>query len=71
MTGRSDRDVWVEICPDGPLLLRGAETVQDSTGVTHQVTRPVAALCLCERSQRSPWCDGTHKFLNRPDDGGV
>ena len=26
-------------------------------------TRPVVAVCACARSQRAPWCDGTHKVV--------
>ncbi|HET8561726.1 MAG TPA: CDGSH iron-sulfur domain-containing protein [Marmoricola sp.] len=55
--------VQVERCPDGPVLVRGAGTVVDSDGEEHEVTRPVVALCTCGRSQRTPWCDGTHKFV--------
>ena len=65
--------VRVSACPDGPLLVRGADEVTDEDGVVHPVTRPVVALCRCERSQRMPWCDGTHRALarariNRGDD---
>ncbi|NYG57161.1 CDGSH-type Zn-finger protein [Nocardioides daedukensis] len=50
-------------CPDGPLLVRGAETWTDDDGVEHPITRPVVAVCRCDKSQRQPWCDGTHKFI--------
>jgi CDGSH-type Zn-finger protein len=53
----------VELCPDGPALVRGADEVVDSAGVAHPTTRPVVAVCLCGRSQRAPWCDGTHKVV--------
>ena len=49
----------------GPMLLRGATSVQDATGTVHAVTRPVVALCRCEKSSRLPWCDGTHKVIPR------
>lgn len=55
--------VRVRACPQGPLLLRGAEVVVDDEGTEHQVTRPVVALCVCDRSARKPWCDGTHKAI--------
>ncbi len=55
----------VEICADGPALVRGADTVIDDAGESHPTTRPVVAVCLCGRSQRAPWCDGTHKFIKR------
>ena len=61
MTG----EVRVRRCPDGPLLLRGADTVRDDAGVEHPVTRPVVAVCACGKSARQPWCDSTHKSLRR------
>ncbi len=59
-------EVTVEICPDGPLLIRGAGSVRDPDGVEHPVTRPVVAVCACGKSARLPWCDSTHKALRRP-----
>lgn len=53
----------VVLCPDGPMLLRGAESVQDADGTVHPVERPVVAVCRCEKSSRLPWCDGTHKVI--------
>lgn len=58
-------EVSVRLCPDGPLLVRGADTVRDDGGIQHPVTRPVVALCLCGKSARLPWCDSTHKSLRR------
>jgi iron-binding CDGSH zinc finger protein len=52
-----------ELCPDGPLLVRHAATVEDRDGEIHEVTRPVVALCICDLSQRAPWCDSTHKSI--------
>lgn len=57
------REVSVQRCPDGPLLVRGADTVRDADGTEHEVTRPVVAMCMCGTSARLPWCDGTHKVL--------
>jgi CDGSH-type Zn-finger protein len=62
---RTRRPVVVEPCPGGPILVRGADVVQDSDGTSHVVTRPVVALCTCDKSQRLPWCDGTHKAVVR------
>ena len=56
-------EVHVRYCPDGPLLVRGADHVIDEEGTHHQVTRPVVAVCVCGRSSRAPWCDGTHKSV--------
>jgi hypothetical protein len=63
------REVSVRACPDGPLLVRGAESVEDPDGVPHPVTRPVVAVCTCGKSARLPWCDSTHKSLRRRDRG--
>lgn len=58
-------DVEVTPCPDGPLLVRGADAVRDKDGTLHATTRPVVAVCTCDKSQRMPWCDGTHKVVRR------
>lgn len=55
--------VEMTACPRGPVLLRGATSVADSEGRPHPVTRPVVAVCMCGKTQRDPWCDGTHKVL--------
>ena len=56
-------EVVVRACVGGPLLVRGADKVQDETGQEHEVTRPVVALCMCGKSARKPWCDSTHKAI--------
>lgn len=53
----------VILCPGGPMLLRGDHLVQDADGVEHRTTRPVSAVCRCDKSAVQPWCDGTHKVL--------
>ena len=53
--------VSVQLCPGGPMLVRGAAEVTDEDGDVHPVGRPVVALCRCRRSQRMPWCDSSHK----------
>jgi hypothetical protein len=56
----------VRRCGEGPWLVRGADAVVDEAGTVHAAERPVVAVCACSRSQRAPWCDGTHKVLRRP-----
>ena len=59
-------DVEITLCGEnGPALVRGAHLVRDQQGREHPVTRPVVGVCMCGRSQRAPWCDGTHKFIKR------
>ena len=55
--------VVVRVVPDGPLLIRGADTIRDENGNYHEVTRPVVAVCACGKSARKPWCDSTHKAI--------
>ena len=62
---KNDAGVVVRACPDGPLLVRGADTVMDEDGIEHVVTRPVVAVCACGKSSRKPWCDSTHKSIPR------
>lgn len=57
--------VEVRPCAGGPDLVRGAEAVVDDEGRTHEVTRPVVAVCRCEKSGRMPWCDSTHKSVRQ------
>ena len=59
----------VVICPDGPMLVRGAGAVQDSQGRVLAVDRPVVAVCRCGKSGSAPWCDGTHKVIPGGVDG--
>jgi CDGSH-type Zn-finger protein len=54
-------------CPDGPTLVRRADAIVDGNGTEHLVQRPVVAVCTCDKSQRLPWCDSTHKALHRRD----
>lgn len=51
-------------CPDGPLLVRGmGREITDGEGTVHRTSRPVSAVCRCDKSALRPWCDGTHKLL--------
>jgi len=57
------KDARTRICPEGPILVRGATVVVDEHGVEHVPTRPVVAICGCGKSARKPWCDSTHKSV--------
>jgi CDGSH-type Zn-finger protein len=65
MAADARKEVELTYCPDGPLLVRGADAVNDADGERHEVTRPVVAVCLCGKSSRKPWCDGTHKLVTK------
>ena len=56
-------EIQVRVCTRGPVLVRGAGVVVDDEGTEHAVNRPVVAVCVCGRSSRKPWCDGTHKSV--------
>jgi CDGSH-type Zn-finger protein len=62
---RTGCDVGIEECPAGPTLVRRADAIVSDDGVEHPVLRPVVAVCTCEKSQRLPWCDSTHKALQK------
>jgi CDGSH-type Zn-finger protein len=57
------RDARVRVCPEGPILVRGAAKVVDEHGAEHVPLRPVVAICGCGKSSRKPWCDSTHKSV--------
>lgn len=59
----------LQVCPDGPVLVRGADEWVDPEGAVHALTRPVTAVCRCGASGRRPWCDGTHKVVGATDEG--
>lgn len=61
----------LELCPGGPLLVRGrGRVVVDDSGTEHRTTHPVSAVCRCGNSAVYPWCDGTHKELAPEDRPG-
>lgn len=62
-----DRDLDLQPCPDGPLLVRGATMIIDEDDHRHPVLRPVVAVCRCGTSTEPPWCDGMHKLVQRRD----
>lgn len=51
--------------PDGPLLLRGPAVIVGEDGEEVERRPGTVALCRCGRSSLAPFCDGTHKAVNR------
>jgi len=63
MSTREYEHAEVEVCPGGPLLVRGEQTVQTFDGDEYRTCGPLTALCRCGKSASAPLCDGTHKLL--------
>ena len=65
-----DAPVSITVCPDGPLLVRGAYELRSADGSVVPNDRAVVALCRCGRSRVKPLCDGSHRaarFLDQAD----
>jgi hypothetical protein len=60
----------ITVCPAGPLLVRGPVEILDADGAPIPLRRSTVALCRCGKTAIAPFCDGTHKLLNRPPGGG-
>lgn len=55
--------VEIRAYPNGPFLVRGAESLIDADGAAVELRRRTIALCRCGRSRLHPLCDGTHKAI--------
>ncbi|WP_441346888.1 CDGSH iron-sulfur domain-containing protein [Rhodococcus sp. SGAir0479] len=64
-TAASD-GVMITVCPDGPLLVRGAVELVGTGGEPIDNQRNVIALCRCGGTKRPPFCDSTHKKKRKP-----
>lgn len=53
--------VSITVCPDGPLLVRGAYELLDGDDRPIDPGRATVALCRCGASSIKPFCDGSHK----------
>lgn len=49
--------------PSGPTLVRGVEAMCDRDGRPVELRRGIVAICRCEHSRITPFCDGTHRFV--------
>ena len=55
-------DVTVNLRPNGPILISGPITLNDTQGNTYDLAgKESIALCRCTASQNRPFCDGSHK----------
>lgn len=56
-------EVIIRTRKNGPLVISGPFTLVDADGkpFTLPTDKPLVALCRCGRSQRRPFCDGSHK----------
>ena len=59
--GRDPGRVTITVCPDGPLLVRGAYELLDGDDRPIEPGRATVALCRCGASSIKPFCDGSHK----------
>src|SRR5207249_3376749 len=53
--------------PNGPLVVEGVETFENSRGEPVKVRR-VMRLCRCGNSRNKPFCDGTHETAGWTDE---
>lgn len=51
-------DTPVMLIPHGPLIIKGGATVTDRKNET--VHHETVSFCRCGRSEKYPYCDGTH-----------
>jgi CDGSH-type Zn-finger protein len=61
----ADAPTTITAYPDGPLLLRGPAVIVGEDGRALERRQGAVALCRCGRSSIAPFCDGTHKVLQR------
>ncbi len=62
--GAREREVVVELCDEGPALVRGPAVIRGADGEVVPRRRATVALCRCRGTRIPPWCDGTHRVLD-------
>lgn len=60
----------IEERENGPLVVKGLETLQGPDGEALEV-KPVMALCRCGFSKSKPFCDGSHNEVGFKSDSGT
>ncbi|MEE8467770.1 MAG: CDGSH iron-sulfur domain-containing protein [Planctomycetota bacterium] len=58
----------IQCAKNGPLLVKGLETLTSLPGGEALETKEVTALCRCGYSQNKPYCDGAHKVHGFTDE---
>jgi len=58
----------IQCAKNGPLLVKGLETLTSLPGGEALETKEVTALCRCGHSQNKPYCDGAHKAQGFTDE---
>lgn len=53
------KEIKVALMKDGPLVIKGNLTIKMEDGSTVQ-KKNITCFCRCGKSQKMPWCDGTH-----------
>ena len=53
----------IELCRDGPLLVRGDVALVSPSGAPIPRHRRTIGLCRCGSSAIKPYCDGSHKVV--------
>jgi uncharacterized Fe-S cluster protein YjdI len=65
-----DEPTTIELRPGGPLYVRGRIRLIGPSGKTITEEARVA-LCRCGASRNKPFCDNTHRLLDRPLERGL
>ena len=58
--GNENKPIQIEVCEDGPLLLKGNCSIKHANGNITSKSGQIA-LCRCGFSEKKPYCDGSHK----------
>ena len=59
MSDQPANGITIEIMEDGPLIVKGLETLENSKGEKVEVQK-ITALCRCGHSSNKPFCDSRH-----------
>jgi CDGSH-type Zn-finger protein len=65
--------ITLRLRENGPIVVHGPFRLVNHHGeeIPLPTEKPVVALCRCGRSQRKPFCDGSHKVCSFVDDSAT